>query len=440
MHNGKYVFSQLLDFIDKDVFLRIANKYRGNRYVKQFTCYNQLAVLMFGQLSNRESLRDVVLATQAHSKKAFHLGFGKHASRSTLSDANSKRDYRIFEEFAYKVVAEARACRADDIFKLGGDVYAFDSTTIELCLETFKWTLYRKNQRKGGIKVHTLYDIETSIPTFFRITEARIHDMNAMDVIPYEENSFYIFDRGYNDFKRLHNIESIGAYFVVRGKKNNDFRPTKWTRRFPPGSGILSDAVGYMDGQLTMAKYPGKIRRIKYWDEENKREFAFFANALDISPMVVAELYRQRGRIELFFKWLRQRLKIKKFWGNSENAVRIQIYSAIISYCMMAIAQKKMRIERSIYEMPRRLQVSHLQTLRLSETCLENLTAILPMNLMVLPNQLYLIVKLYLNRSVFYRTHMVVVNIYTIGVIRRCACFAHRLLIYHGIEVTVKFQ
>ena len=143
--------------------------------------------------------RDVVLATQAHSKKAFHLGFGKHASRSTMADANSKRDYRIFEEFAYRVVAEARACRADDIFKLGGNVYAFDSTTIELCLETFKWALYRKNQRKGGVKVHTLYDIETSIPTFFHITEARVHDMNAMDVIPYEENSFYIFDRGYND-------------------------------------------------------------------------------------------------------------------------------------------------------------------------------------------------------------------------------------------------
>ena len=220
MHKGKYVFSQLLDFLDKDVFLRLANKYNGNRYVKQFTCWNQLAVLMFGQLLNRESLRDVVLATQVHASKAFHLGFGKHASKSTLSDANNKRDYRIFEEFAYRVVAEARACRADDIFKLGGNVYAFDSTTIELCLETFQWALFRKNQRKGGIKVHTLYDIETSIPTFFHITEARVHDMNAMDEIPYEENSFYIFDRGYNDFKRLHNIESIGAYFVVRGKKN----------------------------------------------------------------------------------------------------------------------------------------------------------------------------------------------------------------------------
>ena len=362
MHNQKYVFSQLLDFLDRNAFNYLARKYEGDKYVKQFTCYNQLAVLMFGQLSNRESLRDVVLATQAHAKKAFHLGFGKHASRSTLAAANTKRDYRIFEEFAYKVVAEARACRADDIFKLRGNVYAFDSTTIELCLETFKWALYRKNQGKGGIKVHTLYDIETSIPTFFHITEARVHDMNAMDVIPYEENSFYIFDRGYNDFKRLHNIESIGAYFVVRGKKNNDFRPTKWTRRFQPGSGILSDAIGYMDGQFTREKYPDKIRRIKYWDEENKREFIFFTNALDISPMMVAELYHQRWQIELFFKWLKQHLKIKKFWGNSENAVRIQIYSAVISYCIRAIVQKKMRAKRSVYEMLQIVSVSLTDT------------------------------------------------------------------------------
>lgn len=322
---------------------------------------------MFGQLCNRESLRDVVLATQVHASKAFHLGFGKAATKSNLSKANNNRDYRIFEEFAYKVVAEARACRADDIFKLGCNVYAFDSTTIELCLETFKWALYRKNQGKGGIKVHTLYDIETSIPTFFHITEARLHDMNAMDVIPYEENSFYIFDRGYNDFKRLHNIESIGAYFVVRGKKNNDFRPTKWTRRFQSGSGILSDAIGYMDGQFTREKYPDKIRRIRYWDEESKREFIFFTNALDVSPMMVAELYHQRWQIELFFKWLKQHLKIKKFWGNSENAVRIQIYSAIISYCMMAIVQKKMRIERSIYEMLQIVSISLTDTTPLKD-------------------------------------------------------------------------
>jgi FOG: Transposase and inactivated derivatives len=367
MHNGKFVFSQLLNFIDKDVFIRISNKYDRNKYIKSFTCWNQLAVLMFGQLSNRESLRDVVLATQAHASKAFHLGFGKYVTKSNLSKANRNRYYSIFEEFAYKAVAEARACRADDIFKLGGNVYAFDSTTIELCLETFKWALYRKNQGKGGIKVHTLYDIETSIPTFFHITEARLHDMNAMDVIPYEENSFYIFDRGYNDFKRLHNIECIGAYFVVRGKKNNDFRPLRWTRRFPPDSDILSDAIGYIDGQFTREKYPDKTRRIKYWDEENKREFVFFTNAMDIDPMTVVELYHQRWQIELFFKWLKQHLKIKKFSGETENAVRIQIYSAITAYCMMAIVQKKMRIERSIYEMLQIVSISLTDTTPLKD-------------------------------------------------------------------------
>lgn len=349
MHKGKYVFAQLLDFIDKDAFLRIANKYDGNKYVKHFTCWNQLAVLMFGQLSNRESLRDVVLATQAHSSKAYHLGFGKAATKSNLSKANGNRDYRIFEEFAYGVVTKARECRAVEIFKLGGNVYAFDSTTIDLCLSVFDWALFRK--RKGGVKIHTLYDIETQIPTFFHITPAKVNDMKAMDAIPYEENSFYIFDRGYNDFRRLHNIDSIGAFFVVRGRKNNDFSPDRWARRFPPGSGILSDAVGHMEGLLTKEKYPDKIRRIKYWDDENKREFIFFTNALDISPVLVAELYHQRWQIELFFKWLKQHLKIKKFWGNSENAVRIQIYSAITAYCMMAIVQKKLGIERSVYEM-----------------------------------------------------------------------------------------
>ena len=361
MNKGKYVFSQLLDFLDKDVFLRISNKYNGNRYVKSFTCWNQLAVMMFGQLSNRESLRDLVLATQAHANKAFHLGFGKYASKSTLADANTKRDYRIFEEFAYRVMAEAQKCRAVEIFKLGGKVYAFDSTTIDLCLSVFEWALFRK--KKGGVKIHTLYDIETQIPTFFHITPARLHDTKAMDAIPYEENSFYIFDRAYNDFGRLFTINSVGAYFVVRGKKNNDFRPMRWKRRLP--SGVLSDAIGYMDGQLTMSKYPEKIRRIIYLDSESDRKFIFFTNALDINSLKVAELYHNRWKIELFFKWLKQHLKIKKFWGETENAVRIQIYTAITTYCMIAIVQKKMSIERSIYEMLQLVSVSLTDTIEL---------------------------------------------------------------------------
>ncbi len=367
------MYSQLLDFLDPFVFNRISKKYEGDKYIKSFSCWNQLAVLMFGQLAHRESLRDVVLATQALAGKAYHLGFGKHASKSTLADANAKRDYRIFEKFAYHTINQARACRATEIFKLGGHVYAFDSTTIELCLETYKWAVFRKNQRKGGIKVHTMYDLETQIPTFFHITEARVHDMNAMDVIPYEEDSFYIFDRGYNDFQRLFAIESIGAYFIVRGKKNNDFKPVKWKRRFPPGSGILSDAIGYMAGQQTKTKYPEKIRRIIYWDEENQRKFIFFTNAfdederLDISPMMVAELYHNRWQIELFFKWLKQHLKIKRFWGETENAVRIQIYSAITAYCMMAIAQKKLGSKRTIYEMLQLASISLTETTPLNK-------------------------------------------------------------------------
>ena len=338
MNKGKYVFSQLLDFLDKDVFLRISNKYNGNRYVKSFTCWNQLAVMMFGQLSNRESLRDLVLATQAHANKAFHLGFGKYASKSTLADANTKRDYRIFEEFAYRVMAEAQKCRAVEIFKLGGKVYAFDSTTIDLCLSVFSWALFRK--KKGGIKLHTLYDIETQIPTFFHITPARNHDTRAMDAIPYEENSFYIFDRAYNDFK-----------------------PMRWKRRLP--AGVMSDAVGYMDGQLTMSKYPEKIRRILYLDPESGRTFIFFTNALNINPLKVAELYHNRWQIELFFKWLKQHLKVKKFWGQTENAVRIQIYTAVTAYCMMAIVQKKMDVQRSIYEMLQLVSVSLTDTVGL---------------------------------------------------------------------------
>ena len=361
MNKGKYVFSQLLSFLDPFVFLRISKKYGGDKYVKTFSCWNQLAVMMFGQLSNREILRDLVLATHAHANKAFHLGFGKHASKSTLADANANRDYRIFEEFAYRVMAEARQCRATEIFKLGGKVYAFDSSTIDLCLSVFSWALFRK--KKGGIKLHTLYDIETQIPTFFHITPARNHDTRAMDAIPYEENSFYIFDRAYNDFGRLFTIDGVGAYFVVRGKKNNDFKPMRWKRRLP--AGVMSDAVGYMDGQLTMSKYPEKIRRILYLEPESGRTFIFFTNALNINPLKVAELYHSRWQIELFFKWLKQHLKVKKFWGQTENAVRIQIYTAVTAYCMMAIVQKKMDVQRPIYEMLQLVSVSLTDTVEL---------------------------------------------------------------------------
>ena len=345
MNKGKYVFSQLLSFLDPFIFLRISKKYDGDKYVKHFTYWNQLAVLMFGQLSNRESLSDVVLTTQAHWTKAYHLGFGKAATKSNLSKVNTNRDYRIFEEFAYRVVTQAQEWRATDIFKLGGNVYAFDSTTIDLCLSVFEWALFRR--KKGGVKFHTLYDVETQIPTFFHITPAKVHDTKAMDLIPYEENSFYIFDRGYNDFKRLHNIENIGAYFVIRGKKNNDFKPELWKCRFRKNSGILSDARGHMNNSVTREKYPGELRRIVYWDEETGRKLIFFTNALNISAETVAKLYKNRWQIELFFKWLKQHLKIKKIWGETENAVRIQIYSAITAYCMVPSSRHALHLREA---------------------------------------------------------------------------------------------
>ena len=225
MNQDKYVFAQLIEFLDNDKFRRIVAKYGGDRYVKHFTCWNQLLVMMFGQLTNRESLRDLIVIIEAHRNKCYHLGFGKHVTKSNLSKANQNRDCRIFEEFAYLLVAEARIKRITDIFKLGGSVYAFDSTTIDLCLSVFWWAKFRK--RKGGIKIHTLYDIETQVPAFFHITEAAINDVRAMDEIPYEPGSYYIFDRGYNDFSRLYRIACTESFFVVRAKKNLQYKAVR---------------------------------------------------------------------------------------------------------------------------------------------------------------------------------------------------------------------
>lgn len=231
MYNVKYVFAQLVAFLNRSKFNRIVAKYGGDRYVKHFTCWNQLLAMMFGQLCNRSSLRDLITILDAHSNKCYHLGMGRNVSKTNLAYANQNRDYRIFEEYAYYLVSEAREKRKTNIFDLEGNVYAFDSTTIDLCLAVFWWAKFRK--RKGGIKVRTLLDVETQIPAFFHITTASVHDSKAMDVIPYEQGSYYIFDRGYNDFKRLYKINCIEAYFVVRAKKNLQYKAVKWKRRLP---------------------------------------------------------------------------------------------------------------------------------------------------------------------------------------------------------------
>jgi len=354
MNKEKYVFAQLISFLNENKFRRIVDKYQGNRYIKHFTCWNQLLALMFGQLSNRESLRDLIVALDAHHSKSYHLGVGKNVSKSSLARANQDRDYRIFEEYAYYLVNEARQKRVSDIFKLGGNVYAFDSTTIELCLSVFWWAKFRK--KKGGIKVHALYDVETQIPTFFHITEASVHDSIAMKEIPYESGSYYIFDRAYNSFKMLYKIHQIEAFFIVRAKKNLQYKSIKWKRRLPKN--VLSDVMIELTGFYPSQYYPETLRLVKYWDEEQEREFVFLTNAMHISSLQVAKLYKNRWQVELFFKWLKQHLKIKKFWGTSENAVRIQIYVAICTYCLVAIVQKDMQLDRSTYEVLQILSIS----------------------------------------------------------------------------------
>jgi hypothetical protein len=354
MFQDKYVFAQLVSFLNRSKFNRIVAKYEGDKYVKHFSCWNQLLALVFGQLSNRESLRGLIVALDAHHSKTYHLGMGKNVSKSSLARANQDRDYHIFEEYAYYLVNQAREKRTANIFNLGGNVYAFDSTTIDLCLSVFWWAKFRK--KKGGIKVHTLYDVETQIPTFFHITEASVHDSKVMKEIPYEPDSYYIFDRAYNSFKMLYKIHQIGAYFVVRAKKNLQYKTIKWKRRLPRN--VLSDVTIDLIGFYPKKYYPGSLRMVRYWDEEQKREFVFLTNATHISALQVAELYKNRWQVELFFKWLKQHLKIKKFWGTTENAVRIQIYAALCTYCLVAIVQHDMKLDRSTYEVLQILSIS----------------------------------------------------------------------------------
>ena len=354
MHQDKFIFAQLVSFLNRNHFNYLVRKYEGDKYVKFFSCWNQLLTLMFGQFSNRESLRDLIVAINAHQKKSYHLGFGKHVTKSNLAKANQNRDYHIFEDFAYFLVNEARRKRAVDIFKLGGNIYAFDSTTIDLCLDVFWWAKFRKY--KGGIKIHTLYDIETQIPTFFHVTNAKVNDVNAMDVIPYEIGSYYVFDRGYNDFKRLYKIKTLDSFFVIRSKKNLQYKCIKWKRRLPKN--ILSDAEIELTGYYPHQYYPESLRFIRYWDNESNKEFTYLTNAKHLTAQQIANLYKNRWQVELFFKWLKQHLKIKKFWGTTENAVRIQIYAAISAYCLVAIIQHDMKLKRSTYELLQILSIS----------------------------------------------------------------------------------
>lgn len=359
MNSGKYVFSQLVSFLPNKEFSKIVKRYDGDKWSKTMSCWNQLLLLGFGQLSGCDSLRELACVVAAHQNKSYHLGFGKGIiARSTLEYANAHRDYRIFEEFAYRMIDLAQSKRIEREFIINGKFYAFDSTTIDLCLSLYEWARFRK--AKGGIKVHTLYDVVTQIPIYIHITEAKVHDMNAMDEIPYEPYAFYIFDKGYYDLARLYTISTIGSFFVIRQKSRLNYDVINGGELLDGVDNVLLDQTIRLNGYKTKKKYPADIRRIVYYAPDLKRTFTFLTDNFTLKAKDIALLYKERWQVELFFRWIKQHLRVKSFWGNTENAVRIQIYAAITTYCLVAIVEHDCQLNRSTFNVLRVLSHSLL--------------------------------------------------------------------------------
>jgi hypothetical protein len=359
MNQGKYIFAQLTEFLPRRIFDGIVKNHEGNKYIRTFTCWNQMLCMVFGQLTSRDSMRDLMLSLEAHQPKYYHLGFGQTVTRRNLGKANEKRSYKIFEEFAYVLIDEARkSCyRSDFEVEVDGNVYALDSTTIDLCLSVFWWAEFRKH--KGGIKLHTLYDIKTYIPSFLYISKASVHDVNILDIIPYEAGSFYVMDKGYIDFCRLFKIHSQGSFFVTRAKDNLRFK-RMYSKAVDKTTGVQSDQIGRLEVYYSKKDYPDKLRRIKYYDEDRQKYLVFLTNNTSLKANEIALLYKKRWEVEIFFKWMKQHLKIKSFWGTTLNAVKIQIYCAIIAYCLVATIGNKLKVDRPIYEILQILSISLL--------------------------------------------------------------------------------
>jgi hypothetical protein len=359
MNQGKYVFAQLTEFLPRRTFDRIVDRYNGNKYVRSFTCWNQMLLMIFGQLTARDSMRDLMLSLEGHHPKYYHLGFGPTVTRRNLGKANEKRSYRIFEEFAYMLIDQASKTTYKNDFEVevDGNVYALDSTTIDLCLSVFWWAEFRKT--KAGIKIHTLYDVKRSIPSFIYISNASVHDVNILDNITYEQGSYYVVDKAYIDFKRLYKIHSLGSFFVTRAKDNLKFK-RMYSRPVDKSTGVLVDQIGKLTGFYSRKDYPDKLRRIKYFDRDHQIYLEFLTNNTELEATEIAFLYKKRWEVEIFFKWLKQHLRIKSFWGTTINAVKIQIYCAIIAYCLVAIIGNTLKVERKIYEILQILSISLL--------------------------------------------------------------------------------
>ncbi len=358
MYTGRYIFSQILDFIPRYQFQKCVDKYQGDLRIRSFKCWDQLLAMIFGQLTFRESLRSIVICLSIQKNKLYHLGFNSTVARKTLLDANEKRDWRIYQNFALILIKEARTLYVGDnkfISQLNGTVYALDSSTIDLCLSVFKWAKFRK--KKAAIKLHTVIDLQGNIPTFIHITDGKVHDVNVLDILEIEVGAYYVVDRGYFDFKRLYEIHKTPAFFIIRAKKNTKVRRI-YSRVKDKSEGIVCDQIVKFSGYKASKNYPEKLRRIKYHDQEKEKYYVFLTNNFDLDAKSVANLYRQRWQIELFFKWIKQHLKVKVFWGYSENAVKTQIWIAICAYLVVAIMKKRLKIKQNLYKILQILSVS----------------------------------------------------------------------------------
>lgn len=361
MHIGKYVFAQITQFLPQRHFRRILTKYDDRTKGWSFSHWSHMLVLMFGQLMGCGTLRELTDITTAHGKKSKHLGFGdKPVNRQMLSKANLLRDHHIFEEFAFHMVSIAQSKRITKEFELHGRFYAIDSTTIDLCMSVFRWAEFRST--KSGIKVHTQIDIATEIPVFYRITNAKVHDVNSMDWFTYEAFVCYVFDRGYFDLARLYKINVFGAFFIIREKGKPAYEIVDGESILDGTDNVLKDQSIRFTKKENQEKYPGTVRRIVYYAPELHRSFVYYTNNFFLSAKDIALLYKYRWQVELFFKWIKQHLQVKRFWGESENAVRIQIHIAIITYCLIAIIEHDLKIGRPIVEVMRILGKSALTT------------------------------------------------------------------------------
>jgi hypothetical protein len=348
MHQGQIVFSQLMEFVPQHAFRKCVNRYQGNYRMRSFSCYDQFLCMAFAQLTFRESLRDIECCLGALEEKLYHAGFRGQVSRSTLADANENRDWRIYADFAQLLIHQARTLYLKEDFgvQLNETVYALDSSTIDLCLSLFPWARFRKT--KAGIKLHTLLDLRGSIPAFIAITEAKLHDVNILDALVPEPGAIYVMDRGYLDFERLYAFHQAPAFFVIRSKSNTDLRRL-YSNPVDKDSGVRCDQIVALGGFYTHQSYPDKLRRIKFYDAQRDKRLTFLTNQFTLPAATIADLYRCRWQVETFFKWIKQHLRIKAFYGTSENAVKTQIWIAVAVYVLVAIVKKRMQIGLSLY-------------------------------------------------------------------------------------------